>query len=317
MDGQELRKYFSFANVKQGVFSIAEELFDIKILAIPKAATWHEDVTFYEVRSQNKVLGQFYLDLHPRKNKYKHAAQFTLRQGIRGLQLPVPVLVCNFPKTTDSDPGLMEHSQVETFLHEFGHLLHSIFRGHHEWPTSIEWDFIEVPAILLENWVWDAAALKLLAKHHESNQPLPDRLIKKMNEAAKFKAALNNLTQITFAKLSMMLYLDKTSSQDPLSTYKKLYQEIIPFSFLDGDYLPYNFGHLNGYSSDYYTYLWSEVIATDMFSRFKRDGLFNKAVAKDYQEKVLTNTGIKKASELVFDFLGREYNAKAFAESLK
>jgi thimet oligopeptidase len=311
-DPQQVRPYFAYDRVKDGVFQISEKLFGIDIRPLKGGKAWHDEVGVYEVYDGDQLLGRFYLDMHPRENKYKHAAQFTLRSGYDGIQLPEAVLICNFPRPSSSDPALMEQGQVETFLHEFGHLLHSIFRGHNRWPSSLEWDFIEAPSQLLEEWVWDEKALDLFAKHYKTGKPLSSDLIAKMNAAKKVSLGINTAVQLHYAKLSLELYNQNPEGLDILAVNKKIKKQLSPFSYTEGTYFPYNFGHLTGYASNYYTYQWSSVIAKDMFSRFDKKGIFSPVVAQKYREQVLAASGRKGANELVADFLGRPYNFQAF-----
>ena len=274
LDTQEVRQYFAYNKVQDGIFKISEQLFGISIKEAKDAVTWHPDVGFYEVFDGKNKIGEFYLDMFPRENKFKHAAQFTLRSGYKGIQLPVAVLMCNFPRPSDKDPGLMEHGQVETYLHEFGHLLHSMFSGNHEWPSSLEWDFVEAPAQLLEEYVWDKDALHLFAKHHKTGELIPESLIKKMKDAAKVNLGINTLTQLHYATLSLELYNNNPKNIDILKLNEKIKERITPFAFVKNTYFPFSFGHLTGYSSNYYTYMWSQVIAKDMFSEFKKKASF-------------------------------------------
>ncbi len=316
LDSQEIRQYFAFENVKSGVFRISEKLFGIEIKPVGDAKAWHPDVNYYQVLDQGKVIGYFYLDMFPRSDKFKHAAQFTFRSGYQGVQLPVAVLMCNFPQPQKADSALMEHSQVETFLHEFGHLLHSIFSGHHMWPSSLEWDFIEAPSQLLEEWVWDKEALHLFARHYKTKEPIPEHLIVKMNNAAKLNLGLDTLSQLHYASLSLGIYNKDPKSFDILALNKKIKSRISLFPYVEGTYFPYGFGHLTGYASNYYTYMWSKVIAKDMFSKFQKSGIFSPKVAARYREKILTNSGTRSANQLVKEFLERDYNVKAYADWL-
>ena len=136
-DAQEARPYFPFEGVKRGILDVTSKLFGVTYTRIENAAVWHPSVEAYEVREGDPLLGRFFLDLHPRPGKYNHAAQFNVRTGVTGTQLPEAALVCNFAGGTPGDPGLMEHDDVLTFFHEFGHLLHTIFGGHQRWmPVS-------------------------------------------------------------------------------------------------------------------------------------------------------------------------------------
>ncbi|MFL0810081.1 MAG: Zn-dependent oligopeptidase [Agarilytica sp.] len=318
LDAQEVRQYFQYGKVKQGVFDLVEEMFNVKIQPWETDA-WHPSVEAYELIDNNKVIGRFYLDMHPREGKYKHAAAFSIQEGVRGKQLPIHVLVCNFPGEK-SDTELMEHSAVETLLHEFGHLLHGQFGGHGKWlanaGTSTERDFVEAPSQMLEEWVWDADTLKTFATNAKG-EVIPDELIKKMNEARNYGKGVFTKHQMYYAAIALNFYNRDPATLDTIKMLKTLKPLYSNFDYVDDTYFHHSFGHLYGYSAVYYTYMWSLVIASDMFTEFKKSGLRNREVADKYRLKVLGAGGSKDAKDLVKDFLERDYNFDAFANELK
>ncbi len=317
VDSQAIRQYFSYENVRQGIFDLAETMFGIQIEPW-QTKTWHESVESYQITENGEVIGRFHLDMHPREGKYKHAAAFGVQEGVQGIQLPIAALVCNFPGG-DGGTGYMEHSQVETFLHEFGHLLHGIFAGHQPWLAlsgiRTEWDFVEAPSQMLEEWVWDAETLKTFARN-QAGETIPDSLVKKMNAGRDFGRGLWTQHQMFYAAVSLNYYNRPPNSFSLDEMMQTLQATYSPFDYVDGTHFYASFGHLDGYSSIYYTYMWSLVIASDMFSEFEEYGLRNPAVAQRYREAVLAPGGSKDAAELVKDFLGRPYNFEAFAEDL-
>jgi len=316
-DSKELRQYFQYENVKNGILNLTSQMFGVSYKKVDEPV-WHSSVDVYEMWDDEKLLGRFYLDMHPRENKYKHAMLTEVRTGVRGIQVPEAALVCNFPGG-DGSTGLMEHQQVKTFFHEFGHLLHYIFGGHQPWikisGISTEWDFVETPSILLEEWVWDAAILKKFAVN-ASGEPIPDNLIEKMNAARTFGLGLNVLQQMYYSAISLNFYNRAPHSFDLLEMVKSLQHEITPFEYVDGTFMHLAFGHLDGYSAIYYTYKWSEVIAKDMFSVFQQEGLLNEKLAQKYRKTVLEPGGSKEANKLIIDFLGRDFSFEAFANWL-
>ncbi len=158
VDAQVVRTYFDFTAVRAGLLDVTGRLFDLSYTPVTDVELWHPDVTAYDVTLAGEVLGRIFLDLHPRENKYNHAAQFTLTDGLAGRQQPEGILVCNFPQ------GLMEHDDVVTLFHEFGHLVHHILAGRASWSrfsgVATEWDFVEAPSQLLEEWAWDASSCR-------------------------------------------------------------------------------------------------------------------------------------------------------------
>jgi len=317
LDSQEIRQYFSYDKVRDGIFGLVEDMFSVEIEPWETEA-WHSSVETWQIFDDGELVGQFYLDMHPRDGKYNHAAQFGVREGVRGLQTPIAALVCNFPGG-DGSAGLMEHSQVETFLHEFGHLLHTLFGGHQPRLSlsgvNTERDFVEAPSQMLEEWVWDADTLKTFAAD-TSDEVIPDTLIDKMRSARDFGRGLWTRHQMYYAALSLNYYNRPPTEVDLDEMMVALQAEYSQFPYVEGTHFYTSFGHLDGYSAIYYTYMWSLVIATDMFSRFEEEGLRNPEVAQSYRENVLAPGGSKDAAELVEDFLGRPYSFEAFENLL-
>ncbi len=317
IDSQEVRQYFHYDKVKQGIFDLTESLFKVTIKPW-ETDTWHASVEAYEMWEGEKLIGQFYLDMHPREGKYKHAAAFGIQDGVAGVQAPITALVCNFPGG-ENNSGFMEHGQVETFLHEFGHLLHSMFGGHQKWLAhsgiKTERDFVEAPSQMLEEWILDYYTLKTFATN-DNGQVIPKPLVDKMVAARRYGQGLYARHQIFYAATSLSFYNSKPSDFELLAQLKKLQAKYSPFDYVEDTYFYTSFGHLYGYSALYYTYMWSQVIAKDMFSEFERLGIHNPTIALRYRESVLEPGGSQKAETLIKNFLGRPYNFDAFAKAL-
>lgn len=318
VDAQKVRQYFSYPKVRDGIFDLVETMFEVEIRPW-QTPVWHPSVESFEIWDKGMLVGQFYLDMHPREGKYKHAAAFGVREGVRGVQTPISALVCNFPGG-DGSTALMEHDQVETFLHEFGHLLHGLFAGHQPWlglsGISTEWDFVEAPSQMLEEWVWDPETLRSFATNN-AGEVIPEVLVERMRKARDFGRGLWSRHQMYYAALSLNYYNNDPAQIDLDGMMKSLQVEYSPFDYVDDTYLYASFGHLDGYSAIYYTYMWSLVIAADMFSEFEQEGLRNPAVARRYRQTVLAPGGTKDAAELVQDFLGRPYSFDAFKKMLE
>jgi thimet oligopeptidase len=315
VDGQEVRRYFDFARVLQGLLDVTGRLFGLTYERV-EVPTWHEEVTSYDVHLEGsdgsrQRIGRIHLDLHPRDRKYNHAAQFDLVPGVRERQLPEGVLVCNFNR------GLMEHHEVVTLFHEFGHLMHHVLAGRQEWVrfsgVATEWDFVEAPSQMLEEWAWDASVLQLFARDADGT-PIPTELVERMRAADEFGKGFLARTQMFYAALSYKLHLEVPD--DITRRMFELYPEYSLVAPLDGTHFHTGFGHLEGYGSGYYTYMWSLVIAKDLFSAFDRDNLLDPEVAGRYRDSVLAPGGSKDAADLVADFLGRPYSTEAFSRWL-
>lgn len=316
-DPREARPYFEYTRVKQGLLDLTAKMYGIRYEPIKDAKLWHTDVEVYDVYSGKQKLGRIYLDLFPRENKFKHYANFTLQQGKRGVQLPESVLVCNFPQPSDTEPALMEYRDVITFFHEYGHLLHSIFSGHTEFPTgSLEWDFIEAPSQMFEEWARDPQILQTFARHHKTNEPIPAEMIKRMRRADEFGKGLDVRRQMLLAAVSLNFYNHDPETIDTDKIYAELQPKYVFYPLTSDTHFQTAFGHLDGYSSNYYTYMWSLVIAKDLYSVFAKGGLMNPELAQKYREEVLAPGSTKAAGDLVRNFLGREYSFKAYEEWL-
>ncbi|HEU4336692.1 MAG TPA: M3 family metallopeptidase, partial [Nocardioides sp.] len=310
VDGQVVRTYFPFEQVRQGLLDVTGRLFGLGWTPVPReeAGTWHEEVASYDVDLDGTRIGRIHLDLHPREGKFKHAAQFDLVKGIAGEQLAEGVLVCNFNR------GLMEHDEVVTLFHEFGHLVHHVLAGQGEWArfsgVATEWDFVEAPSQMLEEWAWDADVLATFARN-EAGETIPADLVAAMRRADQFGKGLYAVQQMSYAARS---YWFHASPHDDLTSYgDELQRRYSVFPPLEGAHMHCAFGHLDGYSSGYYTYMWSLVIAKDLFSAFDADDLFAPDVALAYRDKVLAQGGRKDAADLVADFLGRPYSFDSWA----
>lgn len=315
VDSQAVRQYFPYTYVKQGIFSLVNSLFDVEIRPW-QTDVWHESVEAFEIVENGEVLGRFFLDMHPRENKYKHAAAFTIQDGMKDTQLPIKALVCNFPSGNE----LMEHNQVETFLHEFGHLLHGIFGGHPKWiahaGTSTERDFVEAPSQMLEEWVWDETSIKLLSRNSKG-ESIPDDLIEKMNASRNFGKGIFTTQQMFYAAISLNYYSRSPQSFDDTELLIDLQNKYSNFAYVKDTAFQYAFGHLVGYSAVYYGYMWSLVISDDMFSEFEKHGMMNKEVAARYRKHILEPGGSKDAVTMVEEFLGRPYTFDAFSKKFQ
>ena len=320
VDASVVRQYFPYERVLAGLLEITAEIFDITYAAVTDTSPWHHTVLVYDVTRAGAKLGRIYLDMHPRDGKYKHAAQFPLKDGVRGIQLPEGVLVCNFPRPTKGGPGLLEHDDVVTMFHEFGHLMHHVLGGHQPWITqsgvATEWDFVEAPSQMFEEWAWSYETLARFARHHETDEVIPSELVEKMRRADKFGLGTATVQQIFYAAISLGFHRADPDTLDQLAEVQKLQKRYTPFAFVPGTRFHASFGHLVGYSAMYYTYQWSLVIAKDLLTPFSANGLMQTAVTTAYRDKVLVPGGSRDAADLVRDFLGREYDFTAYERFL-
>ena len=320
-DSQSVRPYFEFNRVRDGLLTITARLFGIRYVPVRDPVSWHPKVESYDVFRGEQKLGRIHLDLHPRPDKYKHAAQFPIVSGVKGVQLPEGALICNFADPAVHSPALLDHDDVVTLFHEFGHLMHHVLGGKQRWlgfsGVATEWDFVEAPSQMLEEWAWDPETLKLFARHIETDEPIPAELVHRMREANEFGKGAHTRHQVFYAQLSLRLHSQPPADVDITRTMVELQRKYSPFPYVEGTHFFASFGHLNGYSAMYYTYLWSLVIAKDLLGEFQRHGLLDDATASRYRDTVLVPGGSKDAADLVKDFLGREYGFEAFQQWLE
>ncbi len=328
-DSQTVRPYFPYDKVQAGVLSLVEELFRVRFTEVHDADTWHESVTTWDVfDSRSSVaLGRFYLDMHPREGKDKWFSAAPLIPGIRSVQLPEAALICNFPGGTagTSEPGLLQHSDVTTFLHEFGHLMHAILGGHQAWAgvsgIATEGDFVEVPSQMLEEFFRDPALLARFAHHYQTGEPIPAALVERMNRAGAFGRADAIRTQLFYTSYSLDTHRLDPATLDLDRLLQEDYRRFLPYTWVEGNKLFSSFTHLVGYSSNYYTYLYDKVIALDFFEEFAADRTENdllvEAVAARYREDVLEPGGSRPGKDLVRAFLNRDQSPEAFTAWLE
>jgi thimet oligopeptidase len=319
-DSQKLRPYFPYQRVKQGVLDLSARLFGVTFRPMKNAPVWHPSVEGWEMYEGGRLTGRFYLDMHPRPGKFGHAAHFRIRTGTTDGALPESALVCNFPGGDPDEPGLMDHGEVETFLHEFGHLMHSLL-ARQRWNgvsgVRTEWDFVEAPSQMLEEWSWDPRVLAGFARHYQTGEPIPAELVEQLERATRFGRALDMRTQMTYARISLSLYDRPPAEVDTDSIVEAVTRAYQPIPPMPGTHMQASFGHLNGYSAYYYTYMWSLVIAKDLFTRFDRSDMLGAEPARRYRRMILEPGGSAPAARLVEDFLGRPFNFEAWRRWLE
>ncbi len=310
-DSQSVRPYFAYENVKNGILRTTETLFGVEVKRVRAAeggATWHASVECYDVFENGTRTARFYLDMFPRDGKFKHAAMFHIASGVEGESLPEAALVCNFPEPKSGDSALLLHEEVTTCFHEFGHLLHHLFavqKLHGFAGIACEWDFVEVPSQLYEEWAWSTQVLQGFATHHETGAPIPSELVDRLRAAEEYGKGLGVMGQMLYALYSLSLYDRDPSGLDTGALLEDMQREHTFYERVPGTAMQCAFGHLHSYSANYYTYMWSLVIAKDFFGAFEGD-LMDPAVAQRYRDQVLSAGGGEDASRLVEDFLGRE-----------
>ena len=318
VDPNEVAQYFELNQVLDGMFEITGEVFGLTYERVD-APTWHPEVITYAIHdaASGDLISHFYMDLFPREAKFSHAAAFPLVPGRRlddgTYQHPVSAIVANVTKPTEERPSLLQHQEVETMFHEFGHILHQTltkaelvrFSG-----TSVERDFVEAPSQIMEHWTWKPDVLQRFARHHETGEPIPEDLVDRLVAAKNLNIALMKLRQVTYGTLDMNLH--GPNSDRDLDRALRDANAISLLPTHEGTFFPSSFGHLFGYDAGYYGYLWSEVYGDDMWSRFEKEGYTSPEVGADYRREILEAGGARDGMDHLRAFLGREPDNTAF-----
>jgi len=322
LDEEALRPWFPLEEVQSGLFEIAFTLFGLKISRVDSSSAWHPDAACYEVRDEAGLhLGSFYTDWFPRETKRQGAWMDCLAAGGPHAGSFTPHLAFiggNFNPPAAARPSLLSHREVQTLFHEFGHLLHQVTsrvkipaRG----GTRVAWDWVEVPSQILENWTWEREALDLFVRHYETGAPLPDPILDRLLATRRFMGGWSQMRQLSLASLDLELH--RSWNGEPVMEYAAgLLRRFVPSDrFVERHLLP-SFAHLfgGGYASAYYSYMWSETLEADAFSRFKREGVLNPQTGRAFLETVLSQGDRHPADHLFRAFMGRDPDGRALIQ---
>lgn len=324
IDHEQIKEYFPLETVLKGMFEVFGEVFRARFVPA-QLPVWHKDVRAYEVKNADgSVAAWFYLDLFPRDGKYKHAACFGIRKGKEladgSYQTPAAAIVSNFSPPSGDRPPLLKFDEVVTLFHEFGHVTHNIFTrakyGRFA-GTSVSRDFVEVPSKMLENWAYSPEVLRRISGHYKNPaETLPEKTIKKLIDAKNMDSGMAYLRQLFFSILDMRYHTAK-GKVDTTKVYEKLMKKISLIPMSPGTRPQASFGHLmGGYEAGYYSYLWSEVIAQDLFGAFETSGVLNPETGAKYRELILAPGRSYDEAAQVAKFLGRPAGEDAFLKSI-
>ena len=317
LNEEELRPYFELEQVKQGVFGLATKLYGITFKENKDIPVYHPDVQAYEVFDRDgSYLAVLYTDFHPRAGKRSGAwmtsykEQWIESDGTNSR--PHVSVTMNFTKPTAEKPALLTFSEVNTFLHEFGHALHGMFantRFQCMSGTNVYWDFVELPSQIMENFAIEKEFLNTFARHYQTGEPIPETLIQRIIDASNFNVAYACLRQVSFGLLDMAWYTRQTPFEGDVKAYEKeawKKAQVLPQP--EETCMSVQFGHImsGGYSAGYYSYKWAEVLDADAFSVFKEKGIFNTDVARSFRENILSKGGTEHPMTLYKRFRGQE-----------
>ncbi|MDP3536841.1 MAG: oligopeptidase A [Halomonas sp.] len=314
---EQLRPYFSAPRVVDGLFQVVERLFGVQIKEDSAAPSYHSDVRFFRITEQGNPIAGFYLDLYAREGKRGGAWMADCRvrrQTDNGLQLPVAFLTCNFTAPVGGKPALLTHDEVTTLFHEFGHGLHHMLTKQKIADVSgingVAWDAVELPSQFMENYCWEREGLDLLAKHVESNEPLPSELLERLQAAKNFQSAMGMVRQIEFSLFDLRLHheLKAPSANDVQALIDEVRSTTSVVPVVAFNRFQNSFGHIfaGGYAAGYYSYKWAEVLSADAWSAFEEAGIFDPETGQRFRQEILEQGGARDAAELFRSFRGRE-----------
>jgi len=315
LDDEQLKPYFQLEKVIDGAFKVANKLFGLQFKTINNIDKYHEDVMTYEVLDENnQLVSIFYADFFPRSGKRNGAWMTSYKPQFlkdKRQERPHVSIVCNFTKPTKSKPSLLTFNEVTTLFHEFGHALHGML-ANTKYPslsgTSVFWDFVELPSQILENWCYEKEALKLFAKHYQTDEVIPMELVEKIKESATFQQGMQTLRQISFGLLDMNWHgIDPSNIKDVKTHEQEAFKNTKLYPDVDTNCMSTAFAHIfqGGYSSGYYSYKWAEVLDADAFDYFKEKGVFNKEIALKFKDHVLSKGGTENPMTLYKRFRGQ------------
>ena len=323
-DEEALRPYFPLEQAVAGLFELVRRLYGLRIAPEAGVPTWDAAVRYYNVYDEGgEFLGGFYTDWFPRENKRGGAWMDALiTGGPDGPRFrPHLGLVCgNLTPPVAGKPALLTHREVETIFHEFGHLLHHLLsrveaRGLA--GTNVAWDFVELPSQIMENWCWERESLDLFARHWETGHPLPEDLFHKMKRARTFRAANQQMRQLGFAYIDLLLHVSYSPERDgdAVSYTRRILEEFSPAPLAPTHAMIAAFTHLFaspvGYGAGYYSYKWAEVLEADAFTRFRDRGIFSREVGTEFRSRILSRGDSADPADLYRDFMGRDPDPQA------
>lgn len=328
-DEEEMRPYFPLESVLAGLFELVGRLYGIQVIETPGMPVWHPDVKYYEIHDAGgALLAGFYADWFPRETKRGGAwmGSFLTGKTVDGVWQPhIGVMCGNVTPPLNDRPALLSHRDVETVFHEFGHLLHhslSRVEVRSLAGTNVAWDFVELPSQIMENWCWERASLDLFARHWKTGELVPEALYQKLIRARNFRSANGQMRQLGFGTVDLSLHTlyEPERDGDVLEYSKKVLQDFSAAPFPEGYAMIAAFTHLFGdpvgYGAGYYSYKWAEVLDADAFTRFQKEGIFNRETGLAFRHNILEKGDSEDPAELFRNFMGRDPDPGALLRRL-
>jgi peptidyl-dipeptidase Dcp len=319
---EELRPYFELSAVIKGVFGLATRLYGITFRPCTDIPVFHADVKTYEVMDRDgKLLAVLYADFHPREGKRAGAWMSNVKEQWREPDgtdsRPHVSVTMNFTKPTADKPALLSFSEVETFLHEFGHALHGMFaNGTYAQlsGTNVYWDFVELPSQFMENYATQKEFLHTFARHYETGEPLPEEMVDRLIQTSRFNVAYVCMRQVCLGLLDMAWYTRQTPFEGDVIAYEhEAWRPAILMPPAEGTCMTTQFSHImsGGYSAGYYSYKWAEALDADAFSLFQEKGIFDPATAQSFRDNILSRGGTEHPMTLYVRFRGKKPTIEA------
>jgi oligopeptidase A len=328
ISAEDFRPYLPEPVVLKGLFQTVQNLYNIRIEQVKNADAWKPEVKLFSIHDDNNTLrGYFYIDLYARTGKRGGAWMDDCRvrrtSAENTLQLPIAFITCNFSGPVGNKPALFTHDEVVTLFHEFGHsmqhLMTKISRSDVSGINGVPWDAVEIASQFMENWCWEKQGLDLIAKHYETNEPLPQDLYEKLIKAKNFQSAMQMIRQLQFALFDFRLHLeyDPSVENQTQEILDEVREKLFVFPTPEFNRFQHSFSHIfaGGYAAGYYSYKWAEVLACDAFARFQEEGIFNPQVGKDFLQTFLERGGVDEPMDLFIKFRGRKPEVDALLES--
>jgi thimet oligopeptidase len=320
LDDRRIAEYFPMEHTIEGLTNIYAQFFNLSFKTTPISGLWDKSVMLMSVydRATEKLMGYLLLDLYPRANKFNHACQITIIPSISQDTPYLGIIIANYAPSTPDKPSLLKRDDVECFFHEFGHAIHSLLSKTKMGSfasANVKMDFLEVPSQMFEQWLLDKDILHKVSRHYKTGQPLPDEMINTIIKIKNLSSGYYVLTQGFYALLSLGYYSAPCTSLQ--GSMRNLYMSLPShIKFEDDNHMYCSFGHLPGYGACYYSYLYSKVLALDIFSRIKTEGLLNPEAGAQIADIILRPGGSKEPMTMVKEFLGREPNQDAFLKDM-